>query len=511
MAGYNIPSSIQESIAMFANSTLASINSAVSEVAGVEVMWFRAMPDKRSQDVIFQSYTLYGVEDCPLTFKAIYTDTGYDEGAMTYNIMGINFNVPMTLDIALNTWNDATGNDGTIPQDHDIVFIPMTRKLMEVVSMTPVKAMAGQLTGYKVNLSVYKPTRSRIVGENLKTSIQENTTNLDERFGKDIEETLKDIVDDNQLNTLSSTDKDPHKTVNKKPDEYGRLKVTSIIKYDLEIDGHTVSKSYYNLSMKSKYAVKYSAGDSFTNSDGRCLSVWIRPQDFEQSYIFKNLRGNVSIEDTETGVYLKIGTGNKFSIGDSVILKRGNLVIPGTVTEKDTVKINRSQFKELSKMNSQWYNLPGFVMFKDQRINLLNGGDFSIDLRGKCAVCIKYGNDEQILRLSQELKPLQWYGLIINLGDEFRVDVFDTEDKLKPIDTIEGIKNSLYNEVHVKNYSILPSGCDMTNIRFYDVNCTEIDKQITDLVSLNVRNDSHAIINDGVGTYDDKPYIGRQR
>ena len=118
----NDVASIQEAAAKFVNDILGSLNSAATEVAGVDVMWFRLQPDKRSQDVIFQSYTLYGVEDCPLSLKAMYSDNSYDDAAITYNIMGINFNVPMTLDIALETWKTATGDDGTIPQKGDIVY-----------------------------------------------------------------------------------------------------------------------------------------------------------------------------------------------------------------------------------------------------------------------------------------------------------------------------------------------------------------------------------------------------
>ena len=199
MSVNNSVASIQEAATQFVNQILGGLNSAVTDIAGVDVMWFRLQPDKRSQDVIFQSYTLYGVEDCPLSFKAMYADNSYDDAAITYNIMGINFNVPMTMDIALETWKTATGDDGTIPQKGDIVFIPMTRKLMEVVSMQPVKQLGGQLTSYKVNLSIYTPTRNRIVGEQLKESIKENTTNLMERFGEDIHTNVEDIVDDNQL------------------------------------------------------------------------------------------------------------------------------------------------------------------------------------------------------------------------------------------------------------------------------------------------------------------------
>ena len=191
--------SVQEAATIFAKELALHLNAAAAETAGIEVMWFRAIPDKRSQDVIFQSYTLFGVEDCPLTFTAIYSDAGYDDATISYNIMGIEYQVPLTLEIAKETWDKITKNDGSLPQRGDIVFIPISNKLVEVVSMSPIKSIAAQITSFKVNCSVYKPTRSRIVGENLKESIDQNTTNLYKRFGEDIQNVIDNVIDDKQL------------------------------------------------------------------------------------------------------------------------------------------------------------------------------------------------------------------------------------------------------------------------------------------------------------------------
>ena len=209
----SITTSLQEMGANYANTTLSSLNDAVVDIIGVDVLWFRAKPDKANQDVIFQNYTLYGVEDCPLKIKAIYSDNNYDDAAITFQIMGLSYAVPLSLELSLNRWKEATGNDGTIPQEKDIVFIPISRKLMQVTSMTPVKKLGAQLTSWKVNLSIYTPTRSRIVGENLKESIINTTTNLDERFGKEIKETIADIIDDNQLSLYTSTNVDKNKEI----------------------------------------------------------------------------------------------------------------------------------------------------------------------------------------------------------------------------------------------------------------------------------------------------------
>jgi hypothetical protein len=55
------------------------------------------------------------------------------------------------------------------------------------------------------------------------------------------------------------------------------------------------------------------------------------------------------------------------------------------------------------------------------------------------------------------------------------------------------------------------SNAYITNIRLYNTSNTEIDKQLTDLVSYNIRNNSNAIINDSADTYLNKEYKGRQR
>ena len=509
MSSYNIPSSIQEVASEFANTTLASVNAAVADIAGVDVMYFRATPDKRSQDVIFQSYTLYGVEDCPITFKAVYSDTGYDDGAITYNIMGLNFAIPMTLDIALKTWEDATEKDGTIPQEHDIVFIPVTRKLMEVVSMTPVKQLGGQLTSYKVNLGIYKPTRSRLVGENLKESIKQTTTNLDERFGEDIERTLKDIVDPDQLSIHTSDIKDEQKEVTPTNSETsGLLDIRSIIEYDLIVDGHKVSKSYYNMGSSNGIVVKYKRNDEFTKEDSRCISFWVRIHNNYESVI-KNIK-NSSLVFEDGYYYLITTTGKNFPVGKSVVIKRGVITVPGKIVDKNKIKLSTDIVKKLNKINVNWYKMPGFIITNNESINVLSGNDFELSIKNKNVISIRNGENETDIVLSNELKNSNWYGIIINLNQTFSVDIYDTENGFKKIESVYDIENKLYDYIKIDNYYIKSSPADMTNIRLYSVENRNIDKQITDLLSYNANNDSYAIINDSADIYLNKPYIGRQ-
>lgn len=500
--------SIQEMAAEFANGFLANVNSMVAETVGVDVIWFRATPDKRSQDVIFQSYTLYGVEDCPLTFKAVYMDNSYDDAALTFNIMGLEYSVPLTLEIAVNTWYEATNYDGTLPQRGDIVFIPLSRKLMEVVSMSPVKKIGAQITSFKVNLSIYKPTRSRIVGENLKESIKENTVNLDSRFGEDIDETFKNIVDDDQLSIFNTTSVDRAKknAVTRNYDSIFKT-VNNIIENNINIDGHIVSRSYYDAHIGGKYVVQYQRPDSIAKTDIRCLSCLVQLHDLSNPMLM-NIR-----KITLNGDKAVIETTKKFEIGDEVIIARGSVSIIGTVVSKQpyTVQLNKDALAKLNTSSSTWYNVPGFTIEKVSTANLLTGigeKELRVDIKSRRIVTLTIGDKETQYRLTMPLQYDKWYGVIINLGEKVSIDIFEELEQLENIVHMTELRNKYWNDLNFNNYQLSVSNCYITNIRLYDTQNTEIDKQLMDLTSYNIPNSSHAIINDSTDIYLDKKFTG---
>ena len=499
--------SIYDAAVQYANSVIKQINATAADTIGCDVMWFRTIPDQRSQDVIFQSYTLYGVEDCPLTFKAVYSDTGYDDAAITYNILGINYAVPMTLEIALKTWEDATGNDGTIPKQHDIVYIPMTRKLLEVVSMQPVKVIAGQLSSYKVNLSIYQPTRNRVVGENLKESIKDNATNLMEKFGEEIIDEVADIVDDKQLSIYDSTEKDKYKEVTETIESEYR---TSIRSEKLIVDGHTVARNLYHSEQSGFTVVSYNTTDIFTNKDGRCFSCWFRKRESDNDAVIKNIKSGVSMSHTAEGYILSISTGKKFTVGDPVAIKRGKMVVTGTVLSPGKILLDTTQTEKLNKISETWYTLPGFAMVKDNVVNLLSGNNFSIDIKGGSFVTLTVNGKNISYQFAQGFDDMKWFAVIVNLGEKIQFDIFNSDPNLTKAATFV-TDNKLYDKIETGRYFISSSSSDITNVRLYDVNNTDIDKQITDLVSYNVKDDSRTIINDTADTQINKPYIGRQR
>ncbi len=503
--------SIQEAAAQFANTIVANLNTAVAQTLGVTVMWFRATPDKRSQDVIFQSYTLWGVEDCPLTLNVMYGDSGYDDAAITYNIMGLEYAVPLCLEIPVKTWFEMTNNDGTLPQRGDIVYIPISNKLVEVVSMTPVKKLGAQLTSFKVNCSIYKPTRSRIVGENLKESIKNHTVNLESQFGDDIRDTIDNITDIPQIGQFDSTPDDPVKEnakTRRKLDLLSNYKVNNVVSYDLEVDGHVVARSYYNMGIEESPVVKYiDIHDVYDSESSRCYSCWVNLNDFQQ---FKNLKSlEVVKEDGQYYVNFTSSSNVKYREGDKVVIERGNLVFCGELVSPNKVKVPNTLINMLNRKIPNWSSMPGYIIRKDNPINLLSGeqekGQFNIELRGNNYIYITLGEEHFSCQLPIKLKCNRWYGLIINFGSTFNASVFEANGELKKVGEVSNVKFKLDLTGTYTSYAVKASACKMTNIRYFNREMLDLDKQIVNLVSYNITENGDAIVNDSADIF-----IGRE-
>ena len=61
-------------------SLMQSINSAVTQTVGLDVLWCRAVPPEKSEDVILDEYSLLNVE-CPKQVRVVTNKTDYQPGA----------------------------------------------------------------------------------------------------------------------------------------------------------------------------------------------------------------------------------------------------------------------------------------------------------------------------------------------------------------------------------------------------------------------------------------------
>ncbi len=513
-------------------SMVNGLNSVATALAGVDMLWFRATPQERSTDVIFQTYTLFDVEDCPISLRAIYTDTSYDESSYVFNAFGIEDQIPLTIEIALATWNTVTNGDGTLPQRGDIVYIPQSNKLLEVTTMSPVKSIASQITGYKLNCSKYKPKRSRLVGNNLQETIDNNTVSFDSLFGDSVDSTIKDLIDDKQTSSFNNTVVDKHKSVTKSRNVnncgLAKKSMASIITDNVIVDDHIVARGYYdmNTSVDDNIIVNYHNIDDYEVGESRCLSMWVKMLGVNTTYNVSELSMDVDAEKTiyknaiGTDKVIKVGYkgSGKFEVGDNIQICRNTIVIPGVVLSNDSYGVSkilqvRVKYGVISALDSQistWVSLNGYTISQSDRVNLLGTetDNMSIYLVANKYIEYNLGSSSTILQLSNILSMDNWYGFIVNMGSEFNVSVFDSSGDLTKIDEVS-IKKTHSSGSY--KYLLRGSNSYCTNIRLYDIANREIDKQLMDLVTYITKNDSKLIINDSVETPLNTPYIGQQR
>jgi len=91
--------------------TYNAINSVVNQLLGYDAKWFRAVPQQRSKDVIFQEYTLSNVEGCPLDVKVVLPSGMPPDSKYNYDLMGLEYEVPLEVQIDKKYWEYHTGRN----------------------------------------------------------------------------------------------------------------------------------------------------------------------------------------------------------------------------------------------------------------------------------------------------------------------------------------------------------------------------------------------------------------
>ena len=148
-------------------------------------------------------------------------------------------------------------------------------------------------------------------------------------------------------------------------------------------------------------------------------------------------------------------------------------------------------------------------------MNLLTGKTdtgkiLSVDIAASKYLSVTVDNDETLYQFINPIEQDKWYGAVLNAGAVNSLDIFSGEPRLERTVSVKGEKNILSGNTFTE-YFIASSKSCMTNIRYYRQALTDIDKQITDLVSYNTPYDSLAIINDSADIYLHKNYYGTQR
>jgi len=523
-----------------------AINKVVNEMFGYEVKWFRAVPQQRSKDVIFQEYTLYNVEECPYDIKVVLPDGNMPDSKYNYDLMGLEYEIPLEIHIDKKYWESIVGF-GTGPQKRDIIYFSMPNKLYEVESAFLYRGFMEQETTWKINLTKYQPRSSRREKDALENTIDSYTTGVDEIFGEAIDDEIKKAVDDTQFSPLNATSEDKYKSF----DVSLNTITNSILMY-----GTVVAESYYDLQTSSSYdAITYNGSDIIGSTMDRAISAWIMPRTIQGVNKEYNVSSISSIVGTlnpsdmysyDASLYsnanytidLNANTPILLStihIDDYVVIYRpGALNLYAKVVAISTnplqfhCNINSFVLEDLASIDSStWYTRSGYKLMLKEPISVIDGvNDFnehilSVNIHANQYIAINYGHtysdeDAYVIRLDDKLEDDKWYGLVVNIGNswtQYNVNVWEKHDtdknaKLKNVFT-ETLR--LYPEdMAIDNYTVNKSPAYLTNLRLFN-ETIEYEKQPNELLSYFSQDGDKIILSDNGDAMLRLPYISKHR
>lgn len=520
-----------------------AMNGVVNQMIGYDFKWFRAVPQQRSKDVIFQEYTLSNVEECPLEVKGVIPQGQVPDSKYTYDLMGLEYEVPFEIQMDKRYWEDIAGF-GTAPQKKDIVYFTLENKLYEVESTYLVRGFMGQETTWKINLRKYSPSASRREGDALKQTIDQYTVSSEELFGTAVRNDIAKLVDDKQFSALNSTSQDKYKTL----DPGLKTIAESISMY-----GTVIAQSYYDLQSTDWYnAVTYTGTDIISSVNNRAISAWFYPRtlpEINKTFDVQGIEPIISTIDPslmyqyDASLYsaanYTITLKSAASLSDvqidaNVIVSRpGALNFYGKVVAISVnpltyyVMINPFVLEDLIALSPNWNSMSSYKMTLKEPISILDGvndfGDhvFSVNIFANQYIAINYGHtysnyDAYVIRMPDKILDNKWYGIVVNIGNswgQFNTYLYEKHetDKFAKLQNIFYETLKLYPEnIGVDRYTINKSPAYLTNIRLFNETIEE-EKQANELLSYFSKDGDKLIVGDNGDAKVYMSYITQQR
>ena len=488
---------------------LQNVNQSASNMVGIDLLYFRAVPHENGESLIFQEYTLLDVE-CQKQIKGVVKNPEYANG-FEVDLFGVKYDSPLQIQFDLKTWNSVFG-EGTMPQKDDIVYVPVLNRLFEVNASTPIYTFANQLTAYQADMTKYSPKAYRAENEELIETLKDTTVSTIDLFGQDISDQIKDITDNKDFSPYNSTSNEG--------DWYKEVEWSCIVDDKLVIDGFDISNGYYDMRLSDKSPiVRYKNSSDYLSPDSekpyRFFSCW-----------FKFCEGSKikQHEVKEFKLYNKVNRMSQFafycsgnySIGQQVIISRGSILrLPGTIIEKleskgyYLVEISTSEVLKVNKKITNWTSSGLKIESSDGTIFLLGGNSaFSISIEGRKILKVQIGSLTKTYSINSVLGN-SWYGIAMNIGSSSSGLIIDSNTDI--IEKFDLGKISVEEEI--ESYQIDPSNCQLAHIHLYEFEkpITNEFKMINDLLSEHSNNASRAIINDKPEIRNTMPYIGMVR
>lgn len=511
-------------LALSAVQTFNVFNYIANKMFGIDARWFRAIPQQRSKDVIFQEYTLSSVEDDPICLKVVIPDGNFPDSKYQYDLMGLEYEIPLEVQIDKKYWEEKSGF-GTAPQKKDIVYLTAPNKLYQVESSFLKRGFMEQETTWVVNLTKHIPEASRKVGDVLQETIDQYTTTEAEIFGDAIDNDIEKLVDDKQMSPFNTTERDKYKIIDRK---------LLTLPNNVEFYGTIFAQGFYDMSSSETYnAIEYinPTGDVISPSDDRAITEWIMPQEVTQEYNVLDITEDLSVVPANYKIEIK-GTTKIFETGDIFVISRpGALNFYAKVLDASSAslsngiyycKIDDAVETHLASIKSNWTTAKGYKMKIKDSITILDGINvdtstgFSVNIYANQYIKITYASQEHVAIMDEQINDNQWYGIVVNIGNSWKqYNVYVWEQH--PTDADSKIRIKFYETLKftpeyalIDRYTVDKSPAYVTNIRLFKTTIEE-EKQAQELLSYFSKDADQALILDNCDYRVRMPYISKQR
>ena len=502
------------------------LSNSVSNMFGIDSVYFRATPVDRSGDVIFKEWTLYDVDD-PKCVKVLINNNEMPDLNPQYNPFGIEYTQPFEVEIVKDEFQNVFGTD-TVPQKGDVVYIPLlSTRLYEVTSSVPNRGFMYQEISWKLNLAIYTPKSNRNLSEKsvnmldyaIESPIADVPQSQEGLFGETLRAEEEKLTVPQQLDPFVGTLRDPIREM-----VSDDLKILGI---DLDNHGVKVADSCYDLSSligtSAEIAVIYNKIQNFKPEQDFAFTTWFSmvKNPSVQSLVKKiSVDGNKCTLTTD-----KVMTNIKE--GDYIGVERqGRLGFYATVEsiENNIIVSEIPDFvvERLDSISNAWASASGYIVQKTIPSTLLHGYSEGKGIKlelfiGRYMVYTVDGN-QTMFDFSKKLEDGKWYALGLNHSAAFSqvfASIYKIGDDIKT-SALENVYKSVNNvlpvearEDNVEIQFILKKGLHMqTNIRIYDESIPE-DK-LSPILNQHVISDANnAILVDNAKPVNRIPYLGK--
>lgn len=498
------------------------MNKAAANMFGVDVAYFRSIPNENSEDVIYMNYTLLNVEDCPKNLKVMFQDAGYLAGDYTITLYEMNYNVPVQIQIDCKTWFEAYG-PGTMPQRFDLLYIPILHKIYEVDSTNQVFGFMEQLTHFNVVLKKYNPKEFRKETASLAETIDDYTTSIEELFGDKIETEVADITDVNQTDMYNSTRMDDFKYFSQTRCRVFEENRKSFYKFNPTADFDIRS---FDPTKRDAYAVEYKTGLNIDTDKESLLFTtlfkYVNKSEVKISKVKEITFGKNFVDPNADKVPLKevIIKCSLKDIPDNIVF--GDKIVSDTHVELRFKEINHDtnslvcyvRYIDFINEEKQLKEIKSLLVQDEINQSLIAGINIdsalfglNISISNPRNINIVLGKAKTSVELVKALKDDQWYGLavlldkngnsklwiytVLSFGDTMTIRKFEYHD----------IDIKIEDSYSMDRLGLVGSYLSQSDIRLYKLpkhkaqNLTE--KQVKlDLTNMNTENNSYSIVND---------------